>query len=87
MLKRKTPPNVPHTPPIPPARLAPPITVDAIASVSIPLPALGCPVDNHDANMTPAKAASKPERIYATVLFRFIKIPDNHAAVLFPPIA
>ena len=60
--RRNTPPNVPSMEPIPPERLAPPITDAAIAFSSIPSPAVGCPVASQDAVRTPANAARAAQR-------------------------
>src|SRR5918992_1086281 len=75
------------TMPLPPARLAPPITHAAIASSSKATPTLGCAIPTREARITPASPAQKPLMTYASTRWRGTLIPASRTASLLPPIA
>ena len=51
----------PLMPPMPPERLAPPITTAAITSSSLPTAVVGSPTVSRAYCMTPARPANKPD--------------------------
>ncbi len=53
--------SVPDALPVPPARLAPPMTTAAMASSSYPCAACGCAEDSREASTMPATAANSPD--------------------------
>ena len=61
MARMNTPKMVVSMLPDPPARLVPPMATEAMASISQPLQATGCPVPALDTRIRPASAEANPE--------------------------
>ena len=80
-----TPMIIPDVRPVPPYMEVPPSTQDAIASVSAPTDVDGCPDFSFAERTIPANAQSRPLKVHTRILIFSTLIPENLAAVSFPP--
>ena len=78
---------VPDTVPLPPFMEAPPITTEATAFNSYPVPASGNAESTRPICTIPPSAAIKPQIVYTIMIVLSILIPESFAASAFPPIA
>ena len=76
----------PDTPPRPPARLTPPRTTAATLS-SVYGPGTGVPIPVLAVSASPASAANRPVRTYATIFVRPTATPLRKAASRLLPMA
>ena len=83
----KAPSIVPKIDPEPPIRLAPPITTAATASISYPVPSVGCAEISLDARRIPEIAHRKPLNPYTNNFTLSTFTPESFEAASLLPTA
>jgi len=87
--KMRTPPSVPTSDPLPPARSVPPRTTAAMESRSYPPwdPIVGLPTPSRAASSSPARPAMTEQMTWAATIGVPVRIPDIRATRMSPPTA
>ena len=82
-----TPKNVPPTFALPPLIAVPPMTTAAIASISMPSPAVGCALPARPVRTSAATAQHTPISAYTPLVTQKVLMPETRAVSGLPPMA